>query len=102
MYTDQNLIVCIADGKPKDPRNLLREYSRLISKAGLPKISFHDLPHTHATIMFEICVHPKVVAERLGHSRVGITLDLYSHVNQDIQDQAALQYENAVCEQNSE
>lgn len=60
----------------------------------MPKISFHDLRHTNATPMLEIGENPKVVSERLGHSRVGITLDRYSHVNQDIQDRAAERFEN--------
>lgn len=49
-------------------------------KAGVPEIRFHDLRHTQATLLLAANVHPKVVAERLGHSRVGITLDTYSPV----------------------
>ncbi|WP_370640499.1 tyrosine-type recombinase/integrase [Salipaludibacillus sp. CUR1] len=61
----------------------------------MPRISFHDLRHTHATIMLELGQNPKVVSERLGHSRVGVTLDIYSHVNPDTQKQAALKYKEA-------
>lgn len=51
-------------------------------------IRFHDLRHTHATILLRKRVHPKVVAERLGHSSVKITLDTYSHVLPDTQAEA--------------
>ena len=47
--------------------------------AGLPKIRFHDLRHSYATIMMENGVNPKIVSEVLGHASVDITLDIYSH-----------------------
>ncbi|HVA61578.1 MAG TPA: tyrosine-type recombinase/integrase [Mycobacteriales bacterium] len=49
----------------------------------------HDLRHTWATLALEAGVHPKVVQERLGHSNVSITLDLYSHVSPAMQSDAA-------------
>jgi integrase len=98
-YQDNNLIVCTDDGKPLDPRNLLRQFYRLIEEANVPRISFHDLRHTHATILMQQGENPKVVSERLGHSRVGITLDLYSHVSDDLQEQAAEKFENALLKQ---
>ena len=61
-------------------RNVFREFKRLLRKAGLPDIRFHDLRHTNATLMLGQGTHPKVVQERLGHSQVGITLNTYSHV----------------------
>ncbi|WP_245574320.1 site-specific integrase [Desulfovirgula thermocuniculi] len=59
-----------------------------IRRAGVPEIRFHDLRHTHATFLLRKGVHPKVVAERLGHSSVSITLDTYSHVLPDTQAEA--------------
>ena len=55
----------------------------------LPRIRFHDLRHAHATHLLASGVHPKVASERLGHSKVGITLDLYSHVLPNMQADAA-------------
>ncbi|MDV2684010.1 site-specific integrase [Alkalihalophilus lindianensis] len=95
VYQNNDLIICTEVGKPKEPRNLLREFYRLTEKANIPRISFHDLRHTHATHMLEIGENPKIVAERLGHTRVAITLDTYSHVNQDMQDRAADKFESA-------
>ena len=42
--------------------------------------SFHDLRHTHATLLLKGGVHPKIISERLGHANIGITLDTYSYV----------------------
>jgi integrase len=52
----------------------------MLEVAGVPHIRFHDLRHTHATMLLEQDVHPKIVSERLGHASVAITLDTYSHV----------------------
>ncbi|WP_070119699.1 site-specific integrase [Bacillus marinisedimentorum] len=100
VYEELDLIICTETGKPKDPRNLLRLFYSLIEKAQVPKISYHDLRHTHATLMLEIGENPKIVSERLGHSRVGITLDRYSHVNQDMQQSAAEKFEKALLHDN--
>ena len=54
-----------------------------------PRIRLHDLRHAHATHPLALGVHPKVASERLGHSKVGITLDLYSHVLPNMQADAA-------------
>lgn len=52
----------------------------MLKSAGLPHMRFHDLRHTSASLLLESNVHPKVVSERLGHSQIGITMDLYSHL----------------------
>ena len=56
----------------------------------MPKIRFHDLRHSAATLLLSQGIHPKVVSELLGHSRVSITLDLYSHVTPTLQREAAV------------
>ncbi|MCL6447305.1 MAG: site-specific integrase [Armatimonadetes bacterium] len=55
-------------------------FAGLVKRAGATPIRFHDLRHTHATLLLEKGVHPKIVSERLGHSTVQMTLDRYSHV----------------------
>lgn len=65
------------------------QFHKIIAIAGVPAIRFHDLRHTAATLMLESGEHPKVVAERLGHSNVSMTLDRYSHVTPDLQQGAA-------------
>jgi integrase len=83
------LVCCREDGEPKQPRSLTHDFTYFIRRLPLPQVSFHDLRHSHATHMLASGVHPKVASERLGHSKVGITLDLYSHVLPDMQSEAA-------------
>jgi hypothetical protein len=64
-------------------------FSRLPISAGLPRIRFHDLRHTAATLMLANGEHPKIVQERLGHSDGSMTLNRYSHVTMDMQRDAA-------------
>jgi integrase len=73
------------DGSPIKPGSITNEWKRLVAKHALPRIRFHDLRHTHATAMLASGVHPKIASERLGHSSIAITLDLYSHVLPNMQ-----------------
>jgi integrase len=60
----------------------------------LPAIRFHDLRHTTASLLLLANVNPKIVSERLGHSKVAVTLDIYSHLLPTMQDGAAAQLES--------
>jgi len=66
-----------------------KRFRKLVERAGLPRIRLHDLRHTHATLALEAGVHPKIVSERLGHSTVSLTLDVYSHAVPHMQRDAA-------------
>jgi integrase len=94
--SDETLVVCQADGSLLQPRSLTHEWVRLLCKTALPRARFHDLRHAHASHMLANGVHPKVASERLGHSKVGITLDLYSHVMPGMQDDAAALVDDAL------
>jgi integrase len=61
----------------------------VLAGAGLPDIRFHDLRHTHATLLLALGENPRVAQERLGHSQISLTLQTYSHVLPDLQRQAA-------------
>ncbi|NHM33565.1 site-specific integrase [Neobacillus terrae] len=98
-YQDQGLINCLDDGKPQDPRNLLRQFYGLLKEAGLPKFTFHQLRHLHATVLMAMGENPKIVAERLGHSRVQVTLDTYSHVSTEMQRQSANRFEQMMLKE---
>ena len=65
----------------------------LLARAGLPRIRFHDLRHSAATLLLGLGIHPKIVSEMLGHSQIGITLDLYSHVTATMQQEAVQAFE---------
>lgn len=76
------------------PDSLTHAFDRETRKLGFD-IRFHDLRHTHATILLRRGVHPKIVQERLGHATIAVTLDTYSHVLPDMQ-QAAVSALDAV------
>ncbi|MGV3136587.1 tyrosine-type recombinase/integrase [Brevibacillus agri] len=92
VYQDNDLVVCTSVGTKVLPRNLIRTYYRLLKKADVPKIRFHDLRHSHATLLLKKGVHPKIAQERLGHANIRITLDTYSHVLPNMQSEAAKQF----------
>jgi len=76
---DDDLLFTTPVGDPVNPAQFSDAFDRHVKKAGLPRIRFHDLRHTHATQALAAGVHPKVVSERLGHSSIAMTLDTYSH-----------------------
>ena len=92
----ETLLCCRADGLPLQPRSLTHQFTYLIGRAkDLPRVRFHDLRHTHATQLLLAGVHPKVAQERLGHSTITTTLDLYSHVTDTMQGDAAARLDAA-------
>ncbi len=88
-YWDEGLICARPDGKPIVPKYISSNFYVVLERAGLPRIPFHNLRHTHATALFRQGAHPKVVQERLGHSTIVTTMDVYSHVLPSMQEQAA-------------
>ncbi len=79
-WEDNGLVFPNQVGRPINPSNFMpRDFYPLLKRAGLPRA---------ATLLLELGIHPKVVSEMLGHSQIGITLDLYSHVTATMQQQA--------------
>jgi len=68
----------------------------LASKAGIKVIRFHDARHSHASLLLRQGAHPRVVQERLGHSTIATTLDVYSHVTPGIQEAVAVRFDEAM------
>lgn len=87
-YEDSDLVFARPDGRPVYTRTFDDAWYRALQRADVPRIRFHDLRHTHASLLLQQGVHPKIVSERLGHSTVSITLDTYSHVIPGLQQQA--------------
>jgi integrase len=77
------------DGTPTHPHLLSDTFKRLVARSGLPRIRFHGLRHTHATLLLKAGVPIKVVSERLGHSTPGFTMATYQHVIPGMQAEAA-------------
>lgn len=89
-YNDENFVCAWEDdGRPYDPLYIAKKFPKVLADYDVPKIRFHDLRHTHATILLLHEVPAKVVSERLGHSNISITLDTYSHVLPNMQKAAA-------------
>jgi integrase len=88
-WQDHDLVFAKGDGSPLHPEGFSREFDRRVRRWGLPKITLHGLRHTWATLALQADVHPRVVQERLGHSHVGVTLAIYSHVTPTMQADAA-------------
>ncbi|MDQ6853872.1 MAG: site-specific integrase [Actinomycetota bacterium] len=88
-WVDGDFVFTSRNGKPIYATNIVnRAFPKLLGDAGLPRIRFHDLRHTAATLLLGQGVHPKIVSEMLGHTSIGITLDLYSHATPTIQREA--------------
>jgi integrase len=78
-------VFCNIYGGFFNPVKVLALFQRLLRDAGLPQMRFHDLRHSAATILLEARVHLKMVQERLGHSSIATTADIYSHVSPEMQ-----------------
>ena len=97
---DNGLIFTASKGNTNSAiwnRNLYRHFKKTIEKLGLPDVTFHSLRHFHATLLLQAGTNPKVVQERLGHSSVLLTLDTYSHVMPNLQEEAALKVEEQLA-----
>lgn len=88
-WMDTGLCFVREDGTPIHPEAFLRSFRRRTRVAGLSLIRLHDVRHAYATALLEAGVPMKVVSERLGHSSIGITMDLYSHVLEGFDREAA-------------
>jgi len=94
--TGETLACCRADGQPLQPRSVTHQFSLLRDRIkDLPRVRFHDTRHSHATQLLRAGVHPKVTQERLGHSTIATTMDLYCHVTATMQTEAAAKVDAA-------
>lgn len=83
-----DLVFANDKGKPFDPCTLTHNFSRIVRRAGLGGVRFHDLRHTFASIMLMKGAKPKVISEALGHASVAFTMDVYSHILSGMQEEA--------------
>ena len=67
---------------------MVDQFKKLLKKADLPDIRFHDLRYCAPTLLLGLGVHPKVVQELLGHTQISMTMDIYSHVLPSMQQDA--------------
>jgi integrase len=88
-WQEYGLIFPSKVGTPDDPSNLRKDFIKVLSRAGLPIMRFHDLRHTAASLMLNNGVPPIVVSRILGHAKPSITLDVYGHLYHEMQTEAA-------------
>lgn len=89
-WQDYDLVFAARDGKPLHPHNVCRrDFHKVIERAKLPQITFHDLRHIHVTELVVSGVDVRTVADRVGHTRTSMTLDTYTHSVPARQEQAA-------------
>ncbi|WP_376794854.1 tyrosine-type recombinase/integrase [Thermogemmatispora sp.] len=87
-WQERDLVFCTQEGNFLTDSFVRRQYYQLLERAGLPRIHFHDLRHSTATILLAMGVHIKLVQELLGHSQVTVTLGIYGHVLPGMQREA--------------
>jgi integrase len=83
-----DLVFASIEGRPIDPGVLSHSFSRIVKRAELKNVRFHDLRHTFASLMLLTGAKPKVISEALGHSSVAFTMDVYSHIIEGMQEDA--------------
>ena len=79
-WQEHGLMFPSKTGTPVNPSNLRRAFRELLKKSGLPKIRFHDLRHTAASLMLNNGTDVLIVSRRMGHAQASITLDVYGHL----------------------
>jgi integrase len=97
LWLERDLVFASLTGGPLDVGNLVnRSFYPLLERAGLPRIRFHDLRHTCATLLLTQNVNPKIVQEMLGHANISETMDTYSHVLPNMQESAVSAMESVL------
>lgn len=95
-FRDLGYVIHKENGDSYRPDAMTKKWERFLEKHNLPHIRLHDLRHTHATLLIQAGISPKVVQQRLGHSDVTITLNTYTHVMPDMAQDAADKLDNII------
>jgi integrase len=88
-WQDHDLIFPCSVGTPLHPSNLRRDFNQVLESAGIPRIRFHDLRHTAASLMLNHGIPVIVVSKILGHAKPSTTLDIYGHLIHEMQGEVA-------------
>ena len=91
-YQHHGLVVCREDGRPWHPSTFAAAWTRARDAAGV-SVRFHDLRHTHASLLLSAGAHPKALQERLGHSSAAFTMNVYAHLLPGVQEEAVASLE---------
>lgn len=97
-FEDNDLVVCWEDGRCIHPDTMSQKFRRIIERIGLKHIRLHDLRHINATLMLSYGINPKVAQQRLGHASISTTMDIYSHVTEKVEKEAADKLDKGILE----
>jgi integrase len=97
-WQEYDYVFCTLHGTHLNPNHVVEEFKKLLNRARLPNIRFHDLRHSSATLLLSLGIHPKVVQELLGHTQISMTMDVYSHVLPGIQQDAMSKLDAALLQ----
>ena len=98
----ESLVFSNPDGTPWNPQSVTSIFRRIANRAGYKELRFHDLRHTHASLLVAEGVHLKVISERLGHANIRTTGDLYAHILPGVQREAILKWDKKFTLQRNE
>jgi integrase len=84
-FHDHGLVFAQPDGQPLNPEYVSRRFQRLVCSAGLQSVRLHDLRQTHATLALAAGVPTRMLSDRLGHSAMAVTTDIYQHAIPDLE-----------------
>jgi integrase len=93
-WLQQDLVFCTNEGKLYLPETVRNRFYAFLKKAEVPRIHFHDLRHSAASLLASMGVSPKVIQEMLGHSGVEMTMNIYTHTLPSMQKEAAEKMKN--------
>jgi integrase len=98
LWENTGFVFIHPSGTPLIPDQITQDFASLVKRFGLPPLTLHGLRHAYATLALRQGVQPKVVSKAMGHSTIGITMDLYQHVLDEIQDELADAISNVLIE----
>ena len=101
-WTGTGFIFTKPDGRPMDAEQVSKASAQIATTAGSKGVQFHDLRHTHASLMLSLGVHRKTVSEGLGQASVSIAMDTHSHVLPGLQEDAAQRFSTLLADRRSE
>ena len=90
---------CTLLGRHLGPNHVVVEFKKFLTLAGLPNIRFHNLRHSATTLLLSLGIYLKSLQELLGHTQISVTMDVYSHVLPDMQQDAMRQFDAALIKQ---
>lgn len=96
LWQEHDYVFCTLLGRYLNPNHVVDEFKKLLKKASLPNIRFHDLRHSAASLLLSLSIHPKVAQELLGHTQISITMEAYSHLLPGMQKDAMSKLDEAL------